>query len=241
MTLFNADWSNCMTCPATALQKASHYKKPDILPTTDDLLKLKEHTERRLDEMPLARLLLFNKCRAGKSAKMLLLQFLYIPKWRESSNKGLINNLQPLEKEKRMDLVLVPGKRNPRVPVLITPEVGNAMELLVKTRNQCGFPPNNIYFFAVDSAAGHLDAWLVMRHVIPCKQCHNNTRRLLPFLASLCQQPSTELLCTRQMCGKHGFSHTTPAACFEELSDCNYALELQDDEDTHDNDDSGWF
>jgi len=88
MTLFNADWSNCMTCPATALQKASHYKKPDILPTTDDLLKLKEHTESRLDEMPLARLLLFNKCWAGKAAKMLLLQFLYIPKWRESSNRS---------------------------------------------------------------------------------------------------------------------------------------------------------
>jgi len=78
MTLFNADWSNCMICPATALQKASHYKMPDILPTTDDLLKLKEHTESRLDEMPLARLLLFNKCRAGEAAKMLLLQFLYI-------------------------------------------------------------------------------------------------------------------------------------------------------------------
>jgi len=31
-------------------------------------------------------------------------------------------------------------------------------------------------------------------------------------------------------------------ACYEELSDCNYALDLQDDDDdTDDDDDGGWF
>ena len=30
-------------------------------------------------------------------------------------------------------------------------------------------------------------------------------------------------------------------ACFEELSDCNYALDLEHDKDTNDNDDGGQF
>ena len=115
ITLFRADWSDCMSCPATASQKASYYNKPDILPTTDDLLKLKQYTERRLDELTnqlavepchvvwrmlsevvLACLLVFNKRRASEPAKMLLSQFVNRPNWHASSNQELINNVRPL-------------------------------------------------------------------------------------------------------------------------------------------------
>ena len=58
---------------------------------------------------------------------------------------------------KRMDLVQVPGKRNQRVPILITLEVGTAMQLLVDSRHHCGISPQNKYFFASDSVDEYLD------------------------------------------------------------------------------------
>ena len=185
LTLFNSDWSDCMSCPASAAQKASTYNKPDELPSSEDLLKLKQHTQHRLaelteqlnvephyaewrelSELVLARLIVFNKRRASEPAKMLVSQFVNRPKWCETSNKELLNSLKPIERilMKRMDLVQVPGKRNRRVPILITPEIGRAMQLLVNTRAVCGIQPQNKYFFASDSADGHLDSWLVLRN-----------------------------------------------------------------------------
>jgi len=65
----------------------------------------------------------------------------------------------------RMDLVQVPGKRNRRVPILITPEVGRAMQLLVNTRSRCGVAEENSYFFVSDSKDGHLDSRLVLHNM----------------------------------------------------------------------------
>jgi len=85
MTLFSSDWSDCMSCPASAALKTRTYNKPDELPSTEDLLKLKQYTEARLEELTqqlraepsyaawralaeivLARLVVFNKRRGGE-------------------------------------------------------------------------------------------------------------------------------------------------------------------------------
>lgn len=185
LTLFKADWTDVMSCPALATFKTNTYNKPDELPSTEDLIKLKNYTEKRLidlgkqlkinptyelwrslSEVVLTRLLVFNKRRASEPAKLELLQFKNRPNWRNTSSKELIDNLQPLEKMlmKRMDLIQVPGKRNRRVPILITPEVGNAMKLLMDTRNQCGISIKNKYFFATNSDDGYLNTWLVLNN-----------------------------------------------------------------------------
>jgi len=45
MTLITSDWSDSMSCPAAAAaQKNRVYNKPDELPNTDDLLKLKKYS-----------------------------------------------------------------------------------------------------------------------------------------------------------------------------------------------------
>ena len=62
-----------------------------------------------------------------------------------------------------MDLIQVPGKRNRRVLILITPEVGTAMTVLADNRAACGIPAENKFFFATNSTDGHLDSWLVLR------------------------------------------------------------------------------
>ena len=153
------------------------------MPSTKDLLKLKAHTEPRLNELTeklqleqtyptwrelsetvQARLVVFNKRRGSEPAKLLLSQFVSRPDWHKTTNKELLNNLQPVERQlmKRMDLVQVPGKRNRRVPILVTPEVGKAMQMLVDTSNVCGIPPQNKFFFASNSLEGHVDSWLVL-------------------------------------------------------------------------------
>jgi len=63
----------------------------------------------------------------------------------------------------RVDLVQLPGKRNRRVPMLITPEVTRAMDELVKKRDECDIR-NNAYFFA-NSSTGHVDNWQVLKDV----------------------------------------------------------------------------
>jgi hypothetical protein len=77
-----------------------------------------------------------------------------------------MDNLQPFAQQllSRMDLIQVPGKRNKKVPISITPEVGTAMHLLVAKRDICGIPSDNKYYFATDSASCHFKTWLVLHN-----------------------------------------------------------------------------
>lgn len=51
----------------------------------------------------------------------------------------------------RMDLIEIMGKHNRKVPVLITPAVGDALKVLVQTRKSVGIPVDNPYIFATVS------------------------------------------------------------------------------------------
>jgi len=185
MTLFTTDYSDSMSCPALSTLKTKRYNKPDELPSTEDLMKLKEFTEtqmcrltqqlkteqdysswRQLAEIVLTRLVVFNKRRASEPARLELSQYLNRPDWHRTSNQEVLGNLKPLEKKlmERMDLIQVPGKRNRKVPILITPEVGKAMQMLANTRAKCGISPRNRYFFATDSSNGYLNTWLVLHN-----------------------------------------------------------------------------
>jgi len=183
MDLFKSEYSDVASCPALTALKDRHYNAPEELPSTKDLLKLKTYidekleslanqlkcepkyeTWRRLSEVVLTRLLVFNKRRASEPAKLELSQYMNRPNWQAASNIEVVQNLQPVEQKlmSRMDMVQVPGKRNRRVPIIITPEVGEAMELLVSRRDRCGVPSMNRYFFATNSRDGHLNTWLVL-------------------------------------------------------------------------------
>ena len=185
VALLKTEYSDSVSCPALATLKSKTYNKPVELPTTDDLMKLKKFTEekmhnlvkqlkaapsyniwRQLSEVVLTRLVVFNKRRANEAAKLLLSQYNNRPNWKQESNRELVENLQPLERKlmDRMDLVQVPGKRNRRVPILITPEVGKAMKELAATRTQCRISAKNPYFFATDSVDGYQNVWLVLHN-----------------------------------------------------------------------------
>lgn len=50
-----------------------------------------------------------------------------------------------------MDLVEIMGKHNRKVPVLITPTIGEALKVLVQMRTAVGIPADNPYVFATVS------------------------------------------------------------------------------------------
>lgn len=212
MDLFKLEYANALSCPALTTLKTRHYNKLDELPSTEDLIKLKSYTDeqissltnllkcessynswRSLSEVVLVRLLVFNKRRASEPAKLELLQYVNRPDWKSASNRELIDNLKPVEKLllDRMDMVQVPGKRNRRVPILITPEVGEAMKLLVMKRSSCGVSPCNKYFFATDSQDGYLNTWLVLHnHAVAAgveKPRLITSSRLRKYIATLAQ------------------------------------------------------
>ena len=90
-----------------------------------------------------------------------------IQKQRQPPDFTVVNsNWKPHEQKliERMDLIQVHGKHNRKVPILITPEVSQVMQLLVETQERCGVSSKNKYFFTTDSTGGHMNAWLVLRN-----------------------------------------------------------------------------
>lgn len=146
-----------------------------------------------LSEVVLAQLVVFNKRRGNEPATMLVSAYVNRPNWKDKSSKEVVSCLQPMEKVlmERMDLVQVPGKRNRRVPILITPEVRSAMNLLLHTRDDCSVPSQNRFFFATDSTAGHLDSWLVLHNCARDAGVTNprliTSRSLRKYVATLAQ------------------------------------------------------
>ena len=90
----------------------------------------------------------------------------------------------------RLDLVHIEGKCERRVPVLITPDVKKAMDLLLEQRNACQILKDNEYFFA-NPANGHLDSWSVMNKNAKAAKCEKpeliNGTKLRKYCATVCQ------------------------------------------------------
>lgn len=62
-------------------------------------------------------------------------------------------------------MVQLPGKRNRRVPVLLSPDAKKAMDLLMEYRSIVGIDKENPFFFPSDSKNGHIDGGKVLRSI----------------------------------------------------------------------------
>ncbi|KAF3835870.1 hypothetical protein F7725_028428 [Dissostichus mawsoni] len=94
----------------------------------------------QLAKVTLTQVILFNRRRAGEVSKMPLSAYL-------SQN--------PSDPQEDVNIALrieIRGKRGRKVPVLLTPAMQQALDLLVGTRQECGVPKENIYLFARPSA-----------------------------------------------------------------------------------------
>ena len=158
------------------LQKRS-FNKPLLLPLTNDVMKLTSYLKdqqaealnvvsgtvqgdfgceyRRLAEMTLAQVILFNRRRQGEVSKLTL--DIYRSHAREASTTAnhpeVEQCLSPVEKElcHLFTRIEVPGKRHRCVPVLLTAEMKSAIDFLVdgQLRQCAGIESGNTYVFAL--------------------------------------------------------------------------------------------
>jgi len=92
-----------------------------------------------------------------------------------------------------MDMVHLPGKGvgGRRVPLILTPNVVSAMELLTEKRSCCSIPTSNVYFFATSSTEGHINGWQAMHDVAVAAQVSHpkliHSTRLRKYIATVSQ------------------------------------------------------
>ena len=98
--------------------------------------------------------------------------------------KEILNSLQGLE----LTLIEVPGKKNRKVPTLVTEESKEAMKTLKKTRDSAGIPNTNPFFFASISSDGYLNSWPAMKAVVDSAAVDHPEISLQQDFASTLQQ-----------------------------------------------------
>ncbi|KAE8298900.1 hypothetical protein D5F01_LYC03409 [Larimichthys crocea] len=108
-----------------------------------------------LAKVSLAQIILFNRRREGEVASMSLSAF----SSRDSSDPHEDVDWALSEVEKKLcrhfSRIVIRGKRGRPVPILLTPKMLGALELLVQQREACGVLKDNGYMFARPEAMTH--------------------------------------------------------------------------------------
>ena len=113
-------------------------------------------------------MLVFNKRRGGEAARTLLTS--YLDRAREVTNQDILKVLSPLEQKlaEKLDLIEILGKRKRRVPIILTPYVKAALDVLVSKRTSMGLGPNQ-YLFAKAGSKTYVPGWKAVK--LACEGC----------------------------------------------------------------------
>ncbi|KAE8277669.1 hypothetical protein D5F01_LYC24330 [Larimichthys crocea] len=186
--LFDKKWDVCVSSRALQTLKEVKWNTPQLLPFTEDVKNMHMHLEKCREEcqknlknnphkktwtklaiVTLAEVILFNRRREGEVSKMPLGAFTL----RDSSDvhSDVALGLTELEQKlcQHFQRIEIRGKRNRKVPILLTPDMLSSMEALVAHRRTCGVPDDNPYFFARAEAESHLRGSDAIRQM--AKEC----------------------------------------------------------------------
>ncbi|KAL3854696.1 hypothetical protein ACJMK2_013954, partial [Sinanodonta woodiana] len=187
LELMDAEWADKISSIALTTLKTNKFNKNDLLPLTSDLVKLKA-----IFETTLAKVVIFNKRRGGEAAQLLLETYAKQGFWKSKANVEILNSLSSVEKKlfSRLDIVQTQGKQNKVVPTLLTQEMIEALDLLVKFRGKCGVNQRNPYIFATQGE-GYISTWQVMQIVSKASGCQQpeliTSSRLRKYIATVAQ------------------------------------------------------
>ena len=114
--LLSSEWCDEISTVALATIKTNKFNKPEIIPVTSDLVKLKEYLDsqmvkltavvsenptysewRNLCEITLARIVLMNKRRSSEASKLLISSYQNRPNWKDTANEEILNSLSAIE------------------------------------------------------------------------------------------------------------------------------------------------
>ena len=181
--LLQGEWTDTIATTAHNTLRRRKDQDIQILPVTEDLRLLRQYhikeirqtidalqeshsylSWRRLAQLIMTRLIIFNKRRGGEVAKLLLKTYTERPDWKNHTNEDILESMQSLERElfKRFDLVQIPGKKGRKVPVLITDDIKEGLDVLNAKRELVGIPSANPFLFASRSTNGYLNNWQAM-------------------------------------------------------------------------------
>lgn len=165
--MYTTKWNEFVSASALKTLNEAKWNSPELLPFTEDVKKLHMHLgnqttlyqeKLKLEKSPknwsnlaqvtLCDVIVFNRRRAGEVSKMRLNSYLL----RNTSDlhSDVADALSEVEKKlcQHFQRVEIRGKRDRKVPILLTPRMLDSMELLVKNRQACGVQDENIFFFA---------------------------------------------------------------------------------------------
>ncbi|XP_072161248.1 uncharacterized protein [Bemisia tabaci] len=168
--LMELEWKTRLSSTALSNLKERKYNCGELLPLTEDLMKLRAFVDAELNrvlkelkesitipqsryfsELLLVSVILFNKKRTGEAAKMKPAHYEKRPNWHENSADELKAAMSPLERKlgENMAVLDIRGKHDRSVPVVLTKEMQEGIEFLLKHRTQIGINKNNPYIFAI--------------------------------------------------------------------------------------------
>lgn len=209
IALMDIEWADKISSSALSTLSNRKMNKDDLLPLTADLIKLNEYLKfemeqlinqnfeienwKRLSKILLARIILFNKRRSGEASKMTMQQF-FDSRNKIPENDVIGSSLSVLEKNlfKQLHLVQIIGKRGRKVPVLLTKQMKEGIEVLIKNRPaMISIPEVNPFVFANASESGHYRGHEILKVFIseaglkhPDSITSTNLRK---YMATVCQ------------------------------------------------------
>ena len=167
-------WNELISATALRNIREAKWNKPSLMPFTEDVQKMHAHLNQvqeecfnsltkspstddwmQLAKVCLTQIILFNRRREGEVSCMPLSAL----SSRDASDphEDLDWALSEVEKKlcRHFARIVIRGKRGRPVPMLLTPKMLSALELLVKHREACGVLKDNSYMFARPAAMTH--------------------------------------------------------------------------------------
>jgi len=168
MYLCDKEWSSEVSSAALSTLASDKMNKPQPIPLTSDIQKLNQYIAAEsmkcraqieydiaesawqiLAKVTLVSMILFNRRRAGEAERLLLSE--YNKRSKDNlSVEDIADSLSEVERVlcRTMSRVEIRGKHSRIVPVILTPQMVTAIDLLNSTRNSVGISEANPYVFA---------------------------------------------------------------------------------------------
>lgn len=184
LELMDNEWSEKVSKHALETLSNKKFNQSMDIPVTEDLVHLvtkirqemtalfekkysiSQSDYRRLSELTLARLILFNKRRSGEASRVKISSFQNAKKMKclNDGNKELLGSLTDLERRlaKQLLLIEIKGKRGRKVPLLVPNDAQNAISVILSHRSEANVPEENTFIFALPGSTSSLRGWDVL-------------------------------------------------------------------------------
>ena len=194
--LCKLNWTHEVSRHAHRTLHENKRNKVRVLPLTEDIMRLSEHLKEQtrkcvqelqermndatwatLNKVILARIITFNRRRSGESAKIKIEEYKERPS--PTGDKVVMAGLSKIEEElcRSLQRIEIRGKRGSNVPVLLTEEMVQAIDLLIERRKEAGVHSGNEFLFARAKygSLDHIRGCDCLRELASEAKCKNPT------------------------------------------------------------------